>query len=283
MEDQSNKSAQQPTTTGGDINQVIKNDTNIKPNDVIATASTQPNISNTTTSLPSSVPPPPSYTATTSIQPQQQPPQKPRIIERPPINPNLKISIIRTTNDSVSCIDPNRPGKIKMIFMDQLKQQQQDDQVNKGKVGEGGEGNKGGVAFPGGSHPQSQQNSPRRENMIDGLARLHSSSSTLPSSNNNNNNNNPTSSKNKKEIPVPTITTSSTYNRDIPPTYNIPTSYIRYISPSYNDIVKDVEYNINSVDELWLYESLDFGPNAIARIIMPDDGSSSENGGMNVG
>ena len=264
MEDQPNKSAKQPTT-GGDIKlkQVIKNDTNsnIKPNDVVAT---QPTTSST---APSSLPPPPTAlpsTTTTTIFQQHQ--QKPRIIERPPINPNLKISIIRTTNDSVSCLDPNRPGKIKMIFMDQLKADNIDN-----KSSSNGDSK---PSFPGGSHPQSQQNSPRRENMIDGLARLHSTSSTLPSSNNNNNNNNNNnlSSKNKKEIPVPTITTSSTYNREIPPTYNIPTSYIRYISPTYTQVNEEVEYNLNSKDELWLYENLDFGPNAMAKIIMPDNG-----------
>jgi len=279
MEDQSNKPAEQPTT-GGDINQVIKNDTNSnikKNNDVIATTSTQPTTSSTATSLPLTAPSVSSALPPTTTIYQQQPPQKPRIIERPPINPNLKISIIRTTNDSVSCLDPNRPGKIKMIFMDQLKA----DNIDKSKDGEGSKCGEG-IAFPGGSHPQSQ-NSPRKENMIDGLARLHSlHSSTLPSTTTQNNT---TTSKNKKEIPVPTITTSSTYNAEIPPTYNIPTSYIRYISPSYNEIQhEDVEYNVNSVDELWLFENLDFGPNAMARIVMPNEsGSCGENGVNNDG
>jgi len=271
MEDQPNKPAQQPTTTGSDINQVIKNDTNSNINhDVIATTSTQPTTSSTATSLPLTAPSVSSaLPPTTTIY--QQPPQKPRIIERPPINPYLKISIIRTTNDSVSCLDPNRPGKIKMIFMDQLKQQQLNDGVDKSKVGEG---RKDGIAFPGGSHSNTQT-SPRKENMIDGLARLHSLPSTT--TNNNINNNNTTTSKNKKEIPVPTIKTSSTYNTEIPPTYNIPTSYIRYISPSYTQVNEDVEYNVNGVDELWLFENLDFGPNAQAKIIMPNSGSM--NGG----
>ena len=254
MEDQSNKSAQQ-LTASDDINQVIKNDNHYN-NDIATTSTTQP------TTLPSP-PSQPSSTNNTIIY--QQPPQKPRIIERPPINPYLKISIIRTTNDSVSCIDPNRPGKIKMIFMDQLKA----DSIDKGKVGDkGGEGSK--PTFPGGSQ---QQGSPRKENMIDGLARLHSTStqpSTDPTS--------ASSSKNKKEIPVPTITTSSTYNKEIPPTYSIPTSYIRYISPSYTQIEKEVEYNLNTMDEMWLFENIDFGPNAQARIIMPNDG---ENGVKN--
>jgi len=269
MEDQPNKLAQQPTTVGGDTNQVIKNDTsNIKQPNVIATQPiTQPQ---QPTLLPAPVPSVPSSSINTTIY--QQPPQKPRIIERPPINPYLKISIIRTTNDSVSCLDPNRPGKIKMIFMDQLKA----DNIDKSK-----DAGVKGPEFPGGSHPQSQ-NSPRKENMIDGLAHLHSlHSSTLPSTTTQNNT---TTSKNKKEIPVPTITTSSTYNTEIPPTYNIPTSYIRYISPSYNQIDKEVEYNLNSVDELWLFENIDFGPNAQAKIIMPNkSGSCGENGVNNDG
>ena len=265
MNDQPNKPAQ-PPMIGGDINQVIKNDTDV------ATASTQPTTTSTAKSLPppATVPPPPSSTNTTIYQ---QPPQKPRIIERPPINPYLKISIIRTTNDSVSCIDPNRPGKIKMIFMDQLKA----DSIDKGKIGEGGEES--------GSHPQVQQSSPRKENMIDGLARLHSSS-TQPSADPTPNT---SSSKNKKEIPVPTIKTSLTYNKEIPPTYNIPTSYVRHISPSYDEINEDVEYNLNLVDEKWLFENLDFGPHAKVKIIMPNDNNGNGvknekgNGGMNEG
>ena len=119
MEDQPNKSAEQPLIAGAD-NQGIKNDTS-NINDVIATTSTQP--TTTASSITTTLSPPPS-TSTSNTTIYQSQPQKPRIIERPPINPNLKISIIRTTNDSVSCLDPNRPGKIKMIFMDQLKQQQ---------------------------------------------------------------------------------------------------------------------------------------------------------------
>lgn len=76
---------------------------------------------------------------------------------------------------------------------------------------------------------------------------------------------------NKKEIPVPTITTVKRYDRDVPPNYAIPQSYIRNVCPTYEEVDETVEYNIDAEDEFWWMENTQFGPFAQAKIIMGDE------------
>ncbi len=82
---------------------------------------------------------------------------------------------------------------------------------------------------------------------------------------------------NKKEIPVPTITTVKRYDRDVPPNFDIPQSYSRHICPTYEQVMEEaVEYNIDAEDEYWWRENMQFGPFAKPKIIMGEREEGNE-------
>ncbi|KAL3804799.1 hypothetical protein ACHAWO_005328 [Cyclotella atomus] len=76
---------------------------------------------------------------------------------------------------------------------------------------------------------------------------------------------------NKRNIPVPTITTVRSYLRDVPPDFEVPQSYIRFSHPSYKEVDEAVEYNVDEEDENWWKGDEDFGPESKAKIIWEGD------------
>lgn len=77
--------------------------------------------------------------------------------------------------------------------------------------------------------------------------------------------------KNKRDIPVPTITTVRQYERDVPPDYEMSESYIRYNHPSYEEVDEAVEYNVDEEDETWWKNDDDFGPDSKAKVFWEGD------------
>ena len=76
---------------------------------------------------------------------------------------------------------------------------------------------------------------------------------------------------NKRDIPVPKITSVKGYGRDVPSNYNIPQSYIRFNHPSYEEVDEAVEYNIDEEDENWWKKDEDFGPESRPKVIWEGD------------
>ena len=188
----------------------------------------------------------------------------------------LKIAIIRNPTDEVVCNDPEHHGMKKRVVVSQLldgsltkvgtSTTTKDDDVQTNKY----------YLFN-----EEAEKSSATTSSVDGnkLAASSSSSSSSSSSNNeeeekssfnqNNNDNKEDASSSKMEIPVPTITTVTTYDLDIPPTYDIPPSYVRYIRPTYNETQHEtVEYNIDVEDETWWRNNVEFGPDAKCKILI---------------
>mmetsp|Transcript_11314 Transcript_11314/g.16621 ORF Transcript_11314/g.16621 Transcript_11314/m.16621 type:complete len:541 (-) Transcript_11314:27-1649(-) len=65
--------------------------------------------------------------------------------------------------------------------------------------------------------------------------------------------------KPKIEIPVPRITESEGYGKNVPATYKMPTSYVRYQRVTADDLEDTLEYLVDAEDEVWLLNNSKFG------------------------
>jgi len=185
-----------------------------------------------------------------------------RVVPRPPLNVYLRVAIIRDDNDVVVCEDPEHPGRKKQIAV-MLNQLQQNDSQTKMKDGsnrkEGENKDKSLIGETTTAIKKDQFKSSQGSN------KNESNQSKKDQSNNN---------SNKKEIPVPTITTVTRYDTDIPPNYAMPPSYVRHVCPTYEQSVEStIEYNVDAEDERWWRSNEEFGPFSKAKIVvLGDDG-----------
>ncbi|KAL3785513.1 hypothetical protein ACHAW5_005267 [Stephanodiscus triporus] len=169
------------------------------------------------------------------------------------------MAVIRDERDSVICEDPERPGRRKVIPMRLLSSANDD----RGGGGGGGDDDEEEDDGGGGGGKGGSDGADTTENSGRGRHRGGAD----------------TTAGNKKEIPVPTITTVRRYDRDVPPNYDVPMSYVRYIRPTYAEAMEEVvEYDADAEDEKWWRENEDFGPYAKARIVVTgeDHGEGEE-------
>ncbi|KAL3817260.1 hypothetical protein ACHAXA_007114 [Cyclostephanos tholiformis] len=211
-----------------------------------------------------------SSVAAAAVPPPPPPPRAsssaPIVVARPPLNVYLRLAVIRDNNDVVICDDPERPGRKKVIPMRQLSS------LDGGGGGGGGTsrdhvevGNDEGNDGVGRTSTTAASSAP-------GIKRKQDGGGNDGADQDKKNENNSKDTNNKKEIPVPTITTVRRYDRDVPPNFDVSTSYVRHIRPSYEEIMNvAVEYNLDADDERWWRENMDFGPFAKARILVPPD------------
>ncbi|KAL7551960.1 hypothetical protein ACHAWF_015170 [Thalassiosira exigua] len=176
-------------------------------------------------------------------------------IARPPLNPYLRIAIVRDPNvDEVTCEDPERPGKTKRVSVGKLATEREtvegaDDEDD--ERGGGGEAaaKKSSAAGDGGGAPTKEEEG--------------SEPDSAPAEE---------EAKKKRDIPVPLIAAAKRYDRDVPPAHRVPSSYVRHVCPSYDEVVNEtVEYDVDAEDERWWRENADFGPESEARIVPEED------------
>ncbi|KAL9182604.1 hypothetical protein ACHAXT_013256 [Thalassiosira profunda] len=174
------------------------------------------------------------------------PPTGPRVVARPPLNAYLRVPLIRGEDDAVVCPDPGRPGTTKkievgkMMAVEQKTEEEKEGAAGNTKLGGGADG-KSSAIKPETSNDQTAEASEAKE-------------------------------KNKKEIPVPTITAVRGYDVDVPPTYAVPASYVRNVCLHYDEAMDgNCEYNIDEEDEAWWRENDEFGPESKARVVMPGE------------
>lgn len=58
---------------------------------------------------------------------------------------------------------------------------------------------------------------------------------------------------------MPTIVNVTSYERDVPATYQLPRAYVRHCRPSETEVENTVEYNLDEEDEIWLENQPLFG------------------------
>jgi len=178
------------------------------------------------------------------------------VVRRPPLNAYLKMAVVRDDDDAVVCEDPEKPGATKTITMKHLLDNKDaESRSKKNDMSKAKE--KMNRAIP-------------RKKLSTGQRIADANHDKLKKEEPNSN------SKNKKEIPVPTITTVKRYDTDVPPDYAIPPSYVRNICPTYEEVGEFIEYNVDAEDERWWRENREFGPFAKAKIVAEGEERSPE-------
>ena len=165
-------------------------------------------------------------------------------VARPPLNPYLRIAIIRGDDDLVTFDDVENPGAKRSVPVGQLVDEDRDRKRRR--------------------RAEEKKKETEGESKSDTAA---GSESSPPSLKDDADGNGAAKSKNKKEIAVPSITEVKRYETDVPDNYPVPPSYVRYRFPTYDDVHGGtVDYTADRDDEAWLAADGDFGTNSRARV-----------------